>query len=151
MRIEYLPKDERTIHQVAAWLYSEWGHVTPGSTLARGVARISERADRRTIPLAFVARAGCVSVGTASLVFHDLQIRTDLSPWMSSVYVLASYRRRGIGAALCRRVAREARGLGLGRIYLYTPDKAAFYASLGWKEIQQPDYRGKKVTVMALG
>jgi GNAT superfamily N-acetyltransferase len=151
MRIDYLPDDARTIRQVATWLYREWGHMSRGNTLETAVQRISERAWRRTIPLTLIARENGSPVGTASLVTHDMKTRSDLSPWLASVYVLPSYRGRGIGAALCRRAAREARGLGFGRIYLFTYDKANFYQGLGWKEIRRTIYRRHKVTVMALG
>jgi N-acetylglutamate synthase-like GNAT family acetyltransferase len=109
-----------------------------------------DRAQRRTIPLAFIAREDGSIVGTASLVAHDMEGRLDLSPWLASVYVLPSYRKRGFGAALCRRVAQEARKLGFGRIYLITYDKEDFYKGLGWKEIQRREYRREKVIVMAL-
>jgi N-acetylglutamate synthase-like GNAT family acetyltransferase len=77
--------------------------------------------------------------------------RMNLSPWLASVYVPPSHRRRGFGAALCQRTVHEARRLGYERIYLFTPDKADFYNALGWKEIEQAKYRNQKVTVMAFG
>ena len=80
-----------------------------------------------------------------------MESRLDLPPWLASVYVLPSHRKRGIGAALCRRVAHEARRFGFGRLYLITYDKEDFYKGLGWKEIQRTQYRKDKVTVMASG
>ena len=151
MKIEYLSNDSRTIQQVAGWLYGEWGHLSRGNTLTTAIRRISERAQRRTIPVTLVARENGAPVGTASLIAHDMRTRMDLTPWLASVYVLPSHRGRGIGAALCRRAAREAHGLGFSRIYLFTHDKAGFYQILGWKEIQRTEYRKQKVTLMALG
>lgn len=151
MRIEYLSDDMRAIRQVAGWLYAELGHRGRGSTLETRVQRMRQRAQRCAIPLAFIARENGSMVGTASLVAHDMEARLDLTPWLASVYVLPGYRKRGIGSALCRRVAREARALGFGRIHLITYDKEDFYKDLGWKEIQRTEYRRDKVTVMALG
>jgi len=37
--------------------------------------------------------------------------------------------------------------LGLGRIYLFTYDKADFYKGLGWREVRQVDRR-QTVTIM---
>jgi GNAT superfamily N-acetyltransferase len=151
MKIEYLPDDHRTIRQVAAWLYGEWGHLSRGNTLERAIQRVSQRAEARTIPLTLIVRQSGAPVGTASVVAHDMKTRLGLTPWLASVYVLPSHRRRGFGAALCRRAVREARRLGFGRIYLFTPDKAEFYQALGWKEIERAKYRKQKVTVMTLG
>jgi predicted N-acetyltransferase YhbS len=149
MRIEYLSDDMRAIRLVAGWLHAEFGDRGRGSTLETRVQRIRKRAQRQTIPLAFVARENGSIVGSASLVAHDMEARLDLTPWLASVYVLPGYRKRGIGSALCRRVAQETRGLGFGRIYLITYDKEEFYRGLGWKEIQRTEYRRDKVTVMA--
>jgi len=151
MRIEYLPDDQQTIQQVATWLYSEWGHLSRGSTLERAIRRISRRAQARTMPLTLVARDNGTPVGTASLVTHGMRTRLDLTPWLGAVYVLPKYRGRGIGTALCRRAVREARRLGYERVYLFTPDKSEFYKALGWKKIHRAKYRNQNVTVMAFG
>ena len=151
MRIEYLADDRGTIREVASWLYGEWGHLSPGTTLEIAVKRITQRAGRRTIPLTLVARENRFPVGTASLTAHDLRTRMDLTPWLASVYVLPSFRGRGLGAALCRRAVHEGRRLGFRRIYLFTQDKAEFYKRLGWKTIQRMEYRKQTVTIMAYG
>jgi predicted N-acetyltransferase YhbS len=151
MRIEYLPDDPRTIRQVARWLYGEWGHLSRGNTLERAIQRISRRAEARTIPLTLIVRDNGTPVGTASLVAHDMKTDLNLAPWLASVYVVPSHRRRGFGAAFCRRAVQEARKLGYGRIYLFTPDKAEFYKALHWEEIQRTKYRKQKVTIMAFG
>jgi N-acetylglutamate synthase-like GNAT family acetyltransferase len=103
------------------------------------------------IPLTLIAHNNGTPIGTASLVAHDMKTRLDRTPWLASVYVLPSYRRRGFGAALCRRAVREARRLGYERIYLFTPDKAEFYRARGWKEIERAKYRNQKVTIMTFG
>jgi N-acetylglutamate synthase-like GNAT family acetyltransferase len=69
---------------------------------------------------------------------------------MASVYVTPERRRQGIGSALVVRIAEEARAMGIERLYLYTPDKEAFYKRLGWHTLEQTQYRGYLVSVMAL-
>ncbi len=148
MRIGFLPDDIWTIRKVATWLYGEWGHLNPGSTLDRAVYRVALRARTHTIPLALVAWEDARPVGTTSLIAHDMKSRRNLTPWLTSVYVLPDYRKRGIGSALCRRTILEARRLSLGRIYLFTPDKMAFYKALGWKEMRRVEIRAKTFTIM---
>jgi L-amino acid N-acyltransferase YncA len=151
MRIEYLAEDIRAIRQVAGWLYREWGHLSMGTTPETAMRRVAERAGRRAIPLTLVARENGVAIGTASLIAHDMRTRLDITPWVASVYLLPSYRGRGVGVALCRRAVREAHRLGFRRIYLFTDDKADFYKKQAWKEIRQSAYRRKIVTIMASG
>jgi N-acetylglutamate synthase-like GNAT family acetyltransferase len=89
-------------------------------------------------------------LGSASLVAADLPSREDLSPWLASVYVDPPFRNRGIGGALVKRVVQEAEALGYPTIYLFTPDRAAFYANLGWQTVEQADWNGLPVTVMEM-
>jgi N-acetylglutamate synthase-like GNAT family acetyltransferase len=79
-----------------------------------------------------------------------LPSRDDLSPWLASVYVDPPFRNRGIGASLVQRVAQEARTLGFPTLYLFTPDRAAFYANLGWQVVERDEWNGCQVTVMEL-
>ena len=74
----------------------------------------------------------------------------DLSPWLASVYVTPEHRSRGIGTALVQRVIEEAVGLSVETLYLFTPDREGFYASLGWSVVERTEYRGQKVVIMAL-
>jgi predicted N-acetyltransferase YhbS len=149
MRIDYLPYDIRIVRQVAAWLYGEWGHLNPGSTLDNAVLRLLSRQGRaRTLPLVLVAFEDGRPIGTASLLFYDMKSRQDLTPWLASVWVLPGYRRRGVGSALCRRVRVEARRLRLGRVYLFTRDKMSFYETLGWKLMRQEELRSGTFVIM---
>jgi len=106
------------------------------------------RAGSRAIPLTFIAYESGQPVGTASLVMHDLYSRRDLKPWLASVYVSPPYRRRGFGAALCRRVLLESRMLGFGRLYLFTFDQEKFYASMGWREVERKHFWSQPITIM---
>jgi predicted N-acetyltransferase YhbS len=148
MRIDYLPDDIRIVRQVAAWLYGEWGHLNPGSTLDNAVLRLSRQGRGRTLPLVLVAFEDGRPVGRVSLVFYDMKWRQDLTPWLASVWVLPAYRRRGVASALCQRARVEARRLRLGRIYLFTRDKMRFYETLGWKRMRQAELRSGSYVIM---
>jgi N-acetylglutamate synthase-like GNAT family acetyltransferase len=50
---------------------------------------------------------------------------------------------------LCRRVTEEARALGFARAYLFTLDKQDLYRRLGWSNVEQADWRGHQVNIMA--
>jgi len=39
-------------------------------------------------------------IGTVCLKVHDMDTRPDLSPWLAGLYVVAPWRRLGIGAKL---------------------------------------------------
>jgi GNAT superfamily N-acetyltransferase len=89
-----------------------------------------------------------VPVGMASLIEDDLR-GDPRNPWLASVYVPPGARRRGIASHLVAAVERLALRFGFRRIYLFTASVPALYAQLGWQALEERDYRGEHITVMA--
>lgn len=147
--LRYLPDDAAIVETVAAWHQETWGHLT-GRSQAERVREFDPQRGSDRIPLTVVAFVAGEPVGSASLLAEDMDTHPDYSPWLASVFVLPAWRRRGIGARLCRRIVAEARRLGVPRLYLYTPDRAAFYARMGWRELAREPYHGEAVTIMTL-
>ena len=75
--------------------------------------------------------------------------RLELSPWLAGVFVKPECRRQGVGATLVRRVMDEAKALRISKLYLYTMDRAAFYANLGWSLVEHTIYLRKEVSIMS--
>jgi len=133
---------------VAAWLHAAWW-AADGWSLSATEAFLRQ-ATGPAAPVAFVAEAAGVPLGTATLDRDDLPGRMDLSPWLASVWVVPDARRRGIASALVAHVEAVAAALGHDRLYLFTPDKAGFYAARGWQGIGEEAWRaGRTVTLMA--
>jgi len=139
--IDYLAHRHELIPTLAMWLHQEWGHLRPNETIDDRAARVERACGHCQIPTTFVAMADNQPVGCASLVEHDMLTRPELSPWLAGVFVPTQHRRRGIGAALVNRVVREARLLGVPRLYLYTPGSGALYLQLGWSFVERTFYR----------
>jgi N-acetylglutamate synthase-like GNAT family acetyltransferase len=148
IKIEHLEKHKEAIPQIAAWLHAQWGHLMPGVAPEDLVSTFWGRLTPHQIPETFVALADGQVVGTASLVAHDMSIRMELSPWLAAVYIHSDYRGQGIGSKLVQAVMDETAEMGLPRFYLFTPDRAPFYARLGWQALEETNYRGEHVTVM---
>ena len=113
------------------------------------VAMYEKRTVRGRIPETFVALEGDTVVGAASIIEEDMETRKELSPWLAEVYVAPEFRNRGIGTALVRAIMQEAKSIGVRRLYLFTPDKVAFYQHLGWEVLERTEYYGKTMTIMS--
>ena len=72
----------------------------------------------------------------------------ELSPWLAAVYVLPEFRRQGIGSQLVRAIEETGKRLLLERLYLFTPDREAFYARLGWSLLELAEYRNHTNVIM---
>lgn len=149
MRIDYLADHLTYVPILARWHYAQWSTLEPGLTVEQWEARLQSHS-RKQIPTTFIAYSGEILLGSASLIAHDMDTRMDLSPWLASVYVAPDHRRHGTGTALVRRVAEEAKGLGVEALYLFTPDKEGFYARRGWSVIERTRYRAHQIVVMSL-
>lgn len=148
MTIEYLADHPEALPTLAEWQHKEWGHLRPGDTLAKRVARLEAFSNRDRIPLTVVALNGGEVLGAASLIEHDMETRMELSPWLAGVFVGKQYRRRGIGAELVRRIMLEAGKLKVPLLYLYTVRSERFYAGLGWSVLERTAYRQQNIVIM---
>jgi len=148
MTIEYLADHPEALSTLAQWQHSEWGHIRPGDTVEARRARLQSYSNRDRIPLTVVALEDGEVLGSASLIAHDMETRMELTPWLASVFVGESYRRKGIGAELVRRIMTEAANLEVPLLYLYTVHSEKFYAALGWTLLEHTSYREQTVAIM---
>lgn len=148
MRIVLLVERPDLAEQVSVWGFGEWGHLNPGQTLEQRRARVQGKMNVDRIPIAFVALDDDDGiVGTASLILGDLD-GDPRNPWLASVYVPPEHRKKGIASALVRKAEDTARRIGYDRLYLFTSTAPSLYAGLGWRALEQRDYRGEHIQVM---
>jgi N-acetylglutamate synthase-like GNAT family acetyltransferase len=149
MQIDFLADHQDFIPILAQWHYREWAHLRPGDSIEARVSRLRACCGRREIPTVVIAFRGRTLIGSAMLVASDMDTRMELSPWLAGVFVVPQYRLQGVGAALVQRIINEVTGLGIERIYLYTPSTERFYSRLGWSLFDRTGYRGAEVALMS--
>jgi GNAT superfamily N-acetyltransferase len=148
IRLERLAPASPLVDTLARWDFDQWGHLDPVRPLDAAIAAFRALCGPGGVPSVFVALHGEIPVGMASLIADDMPDRPALMPWLASVYVVPGWRGLGIASRLVRRVEEEARSHGIGRLYLFTPDREALYRRLGWHELERRHYRGEAVTLM---
>ena len=75
-------------------------------------------------------------VGTIALVsFDDLEEFRHLSPWVAAFIVNPKFRGRGLGTLILSAFEKEAKSLGIERLYLWTEDQTSFYKKRGYEII----------------
>ncbi len=97
----------------------------------------------------FVAYCGTRPLGVALLRDHDLATFRELTPWLSSLFALPSFRGTGIGFHLIQTVEHAAIERGARRLYLYTPNQERFYARLGWLVLDRFSLNERNFVVMS--
>lgn len=138
------------IPAVAGWLFNEWGRHLPGRSLETAEHALRQEPDARGLPTTLIAIEGDEPVGVARLVEFDLDSRSDLGPWLASVFVREDKRSRGTGTLVCSRIVEVARQKGYPTLYLFTPDRASFYERQRWSVMGYERHHGVQVTLMKL-
>jgi predicted N-acetyltransferase YhbS len=151
MDIRFLADAPGHVDTLADWHHAQWGALYADWSRDDAAAELRDHATRRTRPTTLVALEGGAPVGSVSLVDEDAPELADRGDaWLASLYVVPEARGRGIGAALARALVAHAVAQGVERLWLFTPEHAAFYTRLGWRPAGTASLRGTAVTVMEI-
>ncbi|MGZ4959068.1 MAG: GNAT family N-acetyltransferase [Methylomonas sp.] len=148
MTILNLSEEPSHIPTLAQWHHNEWAHLNPGGTLEKRIEKMQGYLGNGLVPSTFIYKQEGQLAGSAAILAGDMDTRSELMPWLASVFVAPQFRHQGIGSSLVEHVMSQARIGGVDKLYLFTPDRADFYQKLGWTRIAEEIYRGHEVTVM---
>lgn len=151
MDIQYLGDRQEVIPILAAWIYNEWSYLYPGATLQDFEGFLRERINKNSLPLTLVAIEAGEPVGTVSLKAFEMDTISDMTPWLTSLYVASPLRRRGIGSNLVKAIEQKAAELEIRKLFLFTADAALvslFYSRLGWTVKEKTIYHSYPVIIM---
>lgn len=148
MKITYLANHPQHVSTIAKWIMDEWGHQSVSTTQESLEEKFRSHLNWNAIPTTLLAMEADQPLGTASLVAHDMSDHQELSPWLAAVYVPPEHRGQGIGAKLVKSIELLRAQLNVEKLYLFTPDREAFYARLNWTVHERTSYREKDVVIM---
>lgn len=149
VRIGYLADHPQHLAALAAWHQAQFGYLNASVTIEQRTEKLRASAQKGALPMTFVAVCEDQLLGSASLLPQTIT-HSHLSPWLSSVYVVDGHRNKGTGSALIRHVVQEAAGMGMNKVYLFTPNSEALYARLGWKVLEHAEHQGHRLTIMCI-
>lgn len=156
MAIRFLADRPGDVDTLARWHHAQWGDLYSDWSLDTATAELRDHATRRTRPTTLIALddVGGPSgptplLGSVSLVDEDApELAAHGDAWLASLYVVPEMRGRGLGARLVRALVAHAAAQGVPRLWLFTPEHAAFYAKLGWRPLGRAQLRGVAVQLM---
>lgn len=148
MQIDLLADCPDAIEVLVGPMFDYWQRVPTDDTIEARRERFRSHLNRTRLPMAWVAHDRGIVLGTAALRIADLPGHESLTPWVSGIFVLPEYQRRGIGTALCRHVETCALQMGHHQLYLFTLDQHALYERLGWRCLDKGTWLGISADVM---
>lgn len=135
LEIAFLADYPEYIQTCASWAYGHWA-CQAGVSYELVLDRFKEGANKVTLPITLIALYDAKPAGMVSLWKTDAG-RSDLTPWLASLYVHPFHRNKHISIRLIKRLISEVRRLGFSEIYLVTEEASRLYARFGWNEIEQ--------------
>lgn len=118
----------------AVWSHGEWGAHMKNSSLQDTINCYKNKAKNSDkIPLTWIGLINDKIAGMISLNEHDHEDHKDLSPWLASMFVHPTFRKKGYASALIQHLHKKAKKLGYDHLYLFTPDAMKLYEKNGWK------------------
>lgn len=157
MVIQDLKTCPQNLDMLAQWHHHEWASLNPGQTLQQRISNMQLYLNNDFIPSTFVALDTCQKnhqhnrpLGSAAIVDSDMTTRSNLSPWLASVYVEENNRKKGIGSQLVEYVMLQAKNNSIRSLYLFTPNNSHFYQRLGWSIIEKTNYHNSDVCIMRI-
>lgn len=148
MKIELLADNVKLIPEIAELKFQEFGYLLPDKTLENFRLGLETHLNDQLLPIAYVVTDSKKFVGTFSLRKYDLHSYTHLTPWLGSVLVHPDKRKQGIGSFLVQQAEEIAKEMGYSSLYLFTPNKAAWYSQLGWRQVEETVFNNFPVTLM---
>ncbi len=149
--IRYLADRPEVIPTVASWIYNEWSFLYVGKTRRLVESFLRERLHKKKLPITLVAYADEKPVGTVSLKERDMETRPDLTPWVTSLFVVKRWRGKGIGTRLMKAAEEKTAKLRIRKLFLFTADSGLatrFYSKIGWSKKEETEYHAYRVIIM---
>ena len=146
---DYLKNRPDLVETCARWSFGQWGHLTRNKTLEQYIQSRREYSNIDTLPLAIIAFDNLVPVGMCSLA-PSKDIRPDLTPWLTTLFVVEQYRNKGVGTFLEKQICSIARKMQYKHIYCYTSDPQVipWYQKQSWRIKEYAWHNDHQVTIL---
>lgn len=156
IQISNLKECHEWLPEVTLWHHNEWlracelpeGHPERETKYQERLCALRLHLSSHKLPVTFVAHKNGAPIGTVSLVFYNVRNDQPPSEWLSNLYVVPEYRRRGIATELLEVAINHAKKLQLQRIFLYTRDQAEYYQKRNWRFLTYGTVQKQQVAVL---
>ena len=122
-------------------LYREWNEETALAEFGR------QRTDG-SLPATLILRENDRLIGSVSVIHDDCEVRTDLDPWLASLYVIPAERGRGHGSRLVAAALELARRSGVDYLHVFTESVEKLFRSHGFVHYADAVTNGRPITIL---
>lgn len=151
MNIEFLSKNEKFLPTIARWYHEEWGNTDYVFSIDDEIEKLKGYLNHDKIPFILTAVKDNELLGVVQLKEFEMDIYPNFQHWLGGVYVSKKSRKKGVAKRLIKEAIIMARNLNIEMLYLQTEYlNGGLYKNLGWKKLEEVNYKGVHVAVMKL-
>jgi len=118
MRIISIRQKPEYKEVAAKYIHSKWGNETNYQLYEDSIFGCVS--SKESVPYWYLMEVDKQIIGCIGLIDHDFISRTDLSPWLCSLYIERHHRGKGLGSLLIEQVKKDAAQEGFEKVYLCT-------------------------------
>jgi GNAT superfamily N-acetyltransferase len=122
-------------------LYREWDEQT-------ALAEFRGQRNDGTLPATLILREEGRLVGSVSVVRDDCEARTDLGPWLASLYVIPAQRGRGYGSRLIQAAIELGRRNDVGYLHAFTESAEKLFLRHDFVQFADAVTNGRAITIL---
>jgi len=148
LKLDFLDGNSPEVAELARLHALEWQHLYHEWTEKKAVEEFGAQKTDGTLPATLVLREGGRLVGSVSVVDNDCEARTDLNPWLASLYVMSEHRGQGHGSHLIQAAIELAKRNGSAALYVFTESAEELFLRHGFVEFADAVTNGRGITIL---
>lgn len=112
--------DINILNTITTWMYNWWGK-DEGYSFDGIKCFMKHSMQENKLPQTYGLFLDNKIIGMYQFTLEDLDVRTDIYPWLANVYIDENYRKQGYGKILLESVMRNVKNIrNFKEIYLFT-------------------------------
>ena len=137
-KIIYLADYPEYIETCAAWHFTAWGVKSDKRTLRKDIKKFENSIEKNSIPLTILCldKKRNVPVAMGAIWEKDSDYWTEITPWITGIYVHEDYRKQGLAKSILCKLEQDAKRIGISNIYLTASAAVGLYEKMKY-EIQE--------------
>lgn len=148
LTLDFLDGNSPEAAELARLHALEWQHLYREWNEKKALEEFGAQKTDGTLPTTLVLREGGRMVGSVSVVDNDCEARTDLNPWLASLYVMPGHRGQGHGSHLIQAAIELAKRNGSAALYVFTESAEELFLRHGFVEFADAVTNGRVITIL---
>ena len=146
--LDFLDGNSAEAAQLARVHAQEWGHLYRGWTEETALAEFRAQRNDGSLPATLILHEDGRLAGSVSVVRDDCEARTDLGPWLASLFVFPERRGRGYGSRLIQAAVELGRRNHAGHLHAFTESAEKMFLRHGFVHYADATTNGRAITIL---